>query len=192
MNYFNNQTSFMEPLKVFIRKKYLHLGFSIFLAATCSAQISSPYQISSIGNSGSTELVYAGPINLNGLACFQMQTGLPIFQIPYRGLFATHCLVFFDADDFFNLSIVAFPNPVITVLTIKSYGSHEIDELADRPFIIRLYTLEGLLAKTDLAYKSQLNTGYQINLGNLKDGPYFLKIYYGNIYLKTVKIIKTH
>jgi hypothetical protein len=105
-------------------------------------------------------------------------------------LFATHCPVFFDADDFFNLSIVAFPNPVVTVVTIKSYSSHEIDELADRPFILRLYTLEGLLAKTDLAAKSQLNAGYQINLSNMKDGTYFLKVYYSNIHIKTIKIIK--
>lgn len=78
-----------------------------------------------------------------------------------------------------SLTIKAFPNPVTNFLNIISHNNLPINK-------IEVYDMMGKLMYTEKLFNSQ-----KINLSNLDNGTYELKVYQENM-ISTEKIIKTH
>lgn len=153
--------------------------FFMLLSFVCKSQINMSYSIGCIGMPSSsvsaTEPVYSGAVAINGGACFTLSNGVSTFDNSKIGAFTTSCEVpAVIARDTVtsNISIIAYPNPVVSTVTVKSVG---LASNANQS-LIGVYDAVGRQVKTAATNNKQLTEGLKMDLSGLKNGVYFIKL----------------
>ncbi len=145
------------------------------------SQISLSYSIGGIGGAMKTT-TYSNPILISGENCFNISNALNKFWGSNNGEFFTNCLV--DVD-FVKLNIKIFPNPVISIATVKFNNKLQNENK------LRLMVFDNLgqAKKAFDVTQDQFLAGYRIDLSGMASGYYYIQISSTTL-LQTIKILK--
>jgi hypothetical protein len=146
--------------------------------------ISTVFSIGAVGNTGSTEPIFSGPVVLDASSCIKLYSGLNTYNAVKPGLFVSSCIV--PAFTNTPLKLICYPNPVTTTVWVKT-----AEPVIESSATVSL-ALIGPDGKTVGAYNTsvaQLSTGYAINVANKAAGVYFIR-YKANTQTSDLKIIK--
>ncbi len=159
-------------------KRIKSILFFLIIAYTAPAQINMSYSIGCVGMPSSTEPVYSGSVAITGSACFTLSNGVSTFDNSKSGSFTTSCEVpaVINRDTvatvISNINIIAYPNPVVSTVTVKSVGLAANGNQS----IIGVYDAVGRQVKTANTNTKQLAEGLKMDLSGLKNGVYFIRL----------------
>jgi hypothetical protein len=145
------------------------------MSNTCFAQIKMAYSIGSLGNTNQKTAVFSGVVAINGNSCFLLSNGISTFSNGKPGLFTSNCDVVLN-NNTGNLVqkfvLIAYPNPVITTVMIKS-----IDQLPTVDVLnIVVYSTIGQPVKKISLTARQLYEGQMIDMRGWTMGMYIVKV----------------
>jgi hypothetical protein len=174
-------------------RKYSHCLFIAFViivypnwlnAQNNASSISSPiFMISSVGSFANTFNNSPAIQFKSTAACIDVQSGIVIFNGERgSGEFAVDCEV---VTKFNSLGTKLYPNPVINTTKIQFKNSPTITEI----YKISIWTTEGFLVNTRKATGLILTQGLNINVSELPDGTFILRIESATT-LDAIKFIK--
>lgn len=149
------------------------------------AQIKARYHFGFIGSTGDTSAKLSEPVIIDYNKCFDITNGVPKFSQPKFGVFAVDC---YEAKPRISLLVHAYPNPVVSQLTIRSLNSYP--ENSSVKYKVVLTDITGNLLrelKTDL---SQINEGFSIRVNDLSFGYFIVTLYGNNERIQSFKILK--
>ena len=136
-------------------RQFLKLLVVLFFSTSIQAQFHTPFQIGSIGMSGSANPIYSGPVLISGADCFLLSNGIKTFDLSQTGYFSTACRLILMTE--IENQLTAFPNPVLSTVTIKS--PEPFKPINDLNIQLQLLDMEGRLMQT-----FQTNTNIPIGL----------------------------
>jgi hypothetical protein len=141
------------------------------LCHICQAQIRMSYSIGCIGNTNMQTPISSGAVVIDGKACFVLSSGIKIFGERKKGLFTNSCAVP-SAFAVTKVTLRAYPNPVVSVVTIQS-----VERLFSTDLLQAVvYDLNGRRLKMVSVDAKQLSTGFKVDLHELGNGIYIVKI----------------
>jgi len=88
-----------------------------------------------------------------------------------------------------EIKLVAFPNPVISSLLIKT--ADNVQTATNTNISLEVIDLQGRLLKVFSTNITALNTGYEIKLDWAKPGIYFIRVLANNSKIELLKILKS-
>ncbi len=146
----------------------------VLMAGLCTAQISMNYSIGCVGGSDLKMTSFSEPVAITGNACFQLSNGVRLFGKIKDGFFTNSCAVNGTAATIIarKFDLIAFPNPVITSVTIKSRDVLPVSEKVTAT----LYAMTGAQVKFLTTNTSSLNAGLVFNMFGLAPGTYIMKV----------------
>lgn len=167
-------------------KRFVSVFLFLVLASIGKTQISMPYTIGVVGNAGSADKIFSGPILLEGGSCFLFSNGISNYQPNTTNLFSVNCVV---APVFESLQLVAYPNPFKNRVTIKSLS--RFDFTTSVMYNLMLYNASGALIKTYTTSIYSLRSGFEMATQFQESGTYYLKVQIGQLHIETLQLIKT-
>ncbi len=159
------------------------------IAYQANSQIRGAFHIGSIGGMGLKQTVFTGPVVINDSSCFTISNGVSTLQHRTKvNPFTMNCeLLFVDLP---VIEVFAYPNPSISHVILQTAVSTPLKK-SNQKAQLELYDLSGRLLKVYHSSLFDLNSGYQISLSNLANGPYFIKVLIPSaVFVRTVKILK--
>jgi len=164
-----------------MRRKYILLLFIVLKCATANAQI----VMSSIGMMGNASSTISA-LNFKSIAsCIDVQSGVAVLNgARGNGQFAMNCEVTMKIN---SLGVRLFPNPVNHFSKIKLNNTPPLTET----FSLSIWTTEGALIRSQKETGYNLFQGLNIDLSELTNGAYILKIESQN-YMDAIKFIKAN
>ena len=155
------------------------------LMQSADAQIRGRYYIGCVGNLGSVNKMYSGPVFIQGDKCIDVSNGVKTFTNAGEGMFSMACKETGVPE---LLQITAYPNPVTNFLTVKTLA--KLPSFGNNEYQLKLMDFSGRVinvVKTDIA---SLDNGVRLSVGNLVNGYYSIAVYSATQLIQTVKIIK--
>lgn len=172
-----------------LTKGYFLVLVCFGLAFNSHAQFKGAFHIGSIGGMGLKQTVFTGSVVISDSSCFSVSNGVSTLKHHTKvNPFTMNCeLLFVDIP---VIEIVAYPNPTTSHVIVQTAISNPLKK-SNQKAQIELYDLSGRLIKAYHSSLFDLNSGYQINLTNLGNGPYFIKVLIPSAaFVTTLKIIK--
>lgn len=167
-------------------KRFVSVFLFLVIASLGKTQISMPYLIGVVGNAGSSEKIFSGPVLLEGGSCFVLSNGVSNYQTNTANLFSVSCVV---APAVESLQLVAYPNPFKNKVTIKSLS--RFDFTTSVMYNLLLYNASGALIKTYTTSIYSLRSGFEMAIQFQEAGTYYLKVQIGQLHIETLQLIKT-
>jgi hypothetical protein len=166
----------------------INLVVCLLFFTRLQAQKISYGNIGCIGFTGSKEAFFTGPVIVDGNACFLLNNGLKTFQVPKQGFFSSTCMLAMNNEMVLNLRV--YPNPFVSKLVLKTIDIVK----ADAQMNIHLVVLDagGRQVSSFKTNINALNSGYVLNLSELAQGVYFIKVLEEASGIQTIKIIKSN
>ena len=165
--------------------------FSIVTVFSTNAQFKGAYHIGSLGSMGLKQTVFTGPVVINDSSCFTVSNGVSTLKHHVSiNAFRLNCeLLYVEAP---VIMLIPFPNPAATYVIVKSAISIPFQK--KNPSVqLELFDVSGKILKAFHAGLMDLNNGYQINLSNLVNGPYFIRVAINSVgFAQTLKILKAN
>ena len=145
----------------------------LLIGRFCSAQITMSYTIGCIGNTNAKEPVYSSPVIVTGKSCFSVANGVNLFNKKSKdGVFTTACEVVAPVRSAAKLVINAYPNPVVSNVTVKSVLLVPAADL----LLLTMYTAGGIKVREITTNAQLLSEGVNIQMSGLPKGIYIGKI----------------
>jgi hypothetical protein len=162
----------------------------LFQSSLLEAQINVPYHIGSIGMMGSTGTVYSGPVVIDSKSCLMIKNGVNDFAMTQNAFFSLKCIIDPNVPVAVPvIQLIAFPNPVMTMCTIKLQNQSSIDV---SPVMLVFISSDGKVFDNITTSMKELSTGYTVNLSRMNTGIYTIKIMLNSQIISTLKIIKAN
>ena len=185
-------TYFDSSLMIKSKKKLLAFFiFSLVTVFSTHAQFKGAYHIGSLGSMGLQQRVFTGPVVINDSSCFTISNGVSTLKHHTNiNAFRLNCeLMLVEAP---VIMLIPYPNPSTTHVIIKSAVSIPFQK--KNPGVqLELFDLSGRVLKTYQAGLMDLNSGYQISLSQLANGPYFIRVAINSVgFAQTLKILKAN
>jgi hypothetical protein len=147
------------------------------------------YSIGCIGNTNQKNQVFSSTVIIDGKACFTLSNGIKAFENGKPGLFISDCerLALLNSPLFSTrmISIQAYPNPVISGVTIRSI---EPLKITDNVYVA-IFSAGGRKMWGIVTRPNHLYEGIKANMGGWGKGVYFIKVLSKKIYAE-FKLIK--
>jgi len=163
--------------------------FFFSISITTNAQFKGAFHFGSLGSMGLEQRVFTGPIVINDSSCFTISNGVSTLKHHSNiNAFTLNCeLMFVETPE---IILIPYPNPASTYVIIKSAISIPFHN--KNPDVhMELYNLSGKIFKVFQTGLMDLNSGYKINLSQLANGPYFIRVAINSAgFTQTVKILK--
>jgi len=170
-----------------VSKRYVSLIILFFIFSNVKAQINMQYVLGVIGDAGSKEQIFSGPIMFEGNRCFLLTNGITNNFSTKSQAFSFNCVV---APVLASLDLIVYPNPFKEKVIIKSRSS--FDYSTSVMYNLFLYSPSGVLLKTYTTSIYGLRSGFEISALNQDAGIYYLKIQVGQQLVETLQLIKIH
>lgn len=132
------------------------------------------YTIGCIGNVDPKRPSYSGSFLISGEKCFRLSNGVSLFKEGKTGLFTNYCEVIPDTNriDQYQYFVYAYPNPVISVVTIQALRRiAAIEEIQ-----LSIYNSAGSKVLQMKTNSKLINEGIKIKMNGLKKGIYFITL----------------
>jgi len=138
-----------------------------------------------VGNAGSDDKIFSGPVLLEGGSCFLLSNGVSNYTLNTLNLFSFNCVV---APVLASLDLIVYPNPFKEKVVIKSRSS--FDYSTSVMYNLFLYSPSGVLLKSYKTSIYGLRSGFEISALKQDAGIYYLKIQVGQQLVETLQLIK--
>jgi len=167
-------------------KRFVSVSLFLVFTSLGKTQISMPYIMGVVGNSGSSEKIFSGPVLLEGGSCFLLSNGVSNYTLSGINLFSFNCVV---APAIESLQLVAYPNPFKDKVFVKSQSTFNYTTSVMYDLI--LFNASGALIKTYKTSIYSLRSGFEMATQFQESGTYYLKVQVGQLHIETLKLIKT-
>jgi len=169
-----------------VSKRFVSICLFLVFTSLGKTQIRMPYIMGVVGNAGSDDKIFSGPVLLEGGSCFLLSNGVSNYTLNTLNLFSFNCVV---APAIESLQLVAFPNPFKEKVTIKSQSTFNYS--TSIMYELLLYNAAGALIKNYKTSIYSLRSGFEIATQFQESGIYYLKVQVGQLHIETLKLIKT-
>ena len=157
----------------------------LLLSFPLIAQIKAVYRFGVIGATGDTSVKISEPVIIEYSKCFDVTNGVPRFEKPKTGVFSIACN---EAAPKINLMVNAYPNPVISQLTMRSLMNYP--DRGKVSYRITLADFTGKLIREIQTDLKSINNGLSIRVADLPMGYFIVTLYADNEIVQSFKILK--
>ena len=172
-------------LKKLLQRISLAISFSFF-SINIMAQIQTRYHIGSIGMTGSSRVIYSGPIALYSDNCFNIKNGTYVFDEIKNGVFSPFCSTISTPS---SIQFIVYPNPIVTIATLKAKNVLPNDA---SPVVLKFVAMDGKVLGNINSDIQSLANGLLLNPKYLNSGVYAINVILNDKQVATLKIIKAN